>query len=64
MEVCHQTNGSYYCQCREGYELNDDNTTCSGMISNSIFCNSIYPRIVQVVCTRLPVYTDSGDESR
>ncbi len=37
MEVCQQTcintNGSYYCQCREEYELNDDNSTCSGKLS-------------------------------
>ncbi len=27
---CINTNGSYVCQCREGYDLNDDNMTCTG----------------------------------
>ncbi len=29
---CINTNGSYYCQCSEGYDLNDDNMTCTGNV--------------------------------
>ena len=27
---CTNTDGSYYCECNEGYGLNDDNHTCRG----------------------------------
>ena len=28
---CINTNGSYICECKTGYQLNDDLMTCSGM---------------------------------
>ena len=28
-QICVNTEGSYLCSCREGYSLNEDNTTCS-----------------------------------
>ena len=28
---CNNTNGSYYCTCREGYYLGNDNRSCFGM---------------------------------
>ena len=27
---CTNTNGSYYCTCMDGYELQSDNHTCTG----------------------------------
>ena len=27
---CHDVNGSYYCSCDEGYDLNDNGYTCDG----------------------------------
>ena len=27
---CTNTNGSYYCTCMDGYELESDNHTCTG----------------------------------
>ena len=27
---CTNTDGSYYCTCMDGYELNSDNHTCAG----------------------------------
>ena len=29
-QVCNNTIGSYLCDCRIGYALNDDGRTCSG----------------------------------
>ena len=28
--TCHNTNGSYYCTCKEGFILKEDQRTCSG----------------------------------
>ena len=35
--TCHNTDGSYYCTCSEGFFLHDDLTGCSGYL----FCLSI-----------------------
>lgn len=29
-QLCNNTLGSFHCMCFDGYELNDDNTTCYG----------------------------------
>jgi hypothetical protein len=29
-QICINTNGSYDCQCNDGYTLNNDGLTCSG----------------------------------
>ena len=29
-QVCVNTNGSYHCDCNNGYTLSEDNTTCEG----------------------------------
>ena len=29
-QVCTNTQGSYYCSCNEGYQLEEDNSTCAG----------------------------------
>ena len=30
---CNNFHGSFFCSCDSGYELNNDNKTCSGMIT-------------------------------
>ena len=35
---CVNTEGSYYCTCDNGYELNDDKHTCEG----NVMWNCIY----------------------
>ena len=35
-DICINTNGSYSCDCSEGFSLNIDGKTCTGI---SIFCN-------------------------
>lgn len=29
--ICYNNNGSYTCSCKEGYKLNEDRKTCSGI---------------------------------
>ena len=31
-QTCENTEGSYECQCKSGYELNDDQKTCDGLL--------------------------------
>lgn len=33
--TCTNTKGSFYCSCREGYELADNNKTCNGKLVQS-----------------------------
>ena len=35
-QVCVNTNGSYYCDCDNGYTLSEDNKTCQGMVIKSL----------------------------
>ena len=30
-QQCNNTNGSYFCTCFEGYDLDENNYTCFGM---------------------------------
>ena len=40
-QVCVNTPGSYTCQCRVGFSLNTDGTTCAGMFSLRPICTCI-----------------------
>ena len=33
--ICENTAGGFRCLCRQGYQLNSDNTTCSGNNNNN-----------------------------
>lgn len=39
---CHNTNGSYYCTCDDGYKLQPDGNTCQGIIQVIWYMNTIY----------------------
>ena len=46
--ICHNTEGSFYCTCHSGYQLNSDERTCTGnTLCGYISLNSSYT-IVQV----------------
>jgi hypothetical protein len=32
---CHNTPGTYHCECKDGFYLDTDNKTCNGKFSNS-----------------------------
>jgi len=53
---CTNTDGSYYCTCMDGYELESDNHTCSGA---QLFINTyVYSmRICAYVCTYAQICT-------
>ena len=38
-QVCNNTIGSYVCSCNAGYNLENDNHTCSGYFYLFLFCN-------------------------
>ena len=35
-QFCHNTFGSYYCSCKNGYKLSADNHTCNGKVMLNI----------------------------
>ena len=37
-QVCINTDGGFYCSCNEGYELQYDNITCQGLLSEYQKC--------------------------
>ena len=38
-QQCTNTNGSYYCTCRNGFSLQNDNKSCKGI---NILINTLY----------------------
>ena len=40
--ICINTNGSYVCDCNEGYELNSDGLTCKGTYNIRSYQCTVY----------------------
>ena len=41
-QVCHNLIGSHYCGCKQGYKLNNDGKTCTGITSASLHSKKKY----------------------
>ena len=37
-QICTNTNGSFTCECNDGYQLDSDGTTCNGMNREHLNC--------------------------
>ena len=37
-QVCVNTDGGFRCECDQGYQVNDDGITCSGMSVYKYYC--------------------------
>ena len=51
-QICTNTDGSYYCTCMDGYELESDNQTCTG---DDYYTNYIYYIKYVRICVRTSI---------
>ena len=56
-QICTNTNGSFTCGCKNGYQLDPDEVTCNGMYKICTYIqHTLYVYIIIITVTNMHVY--------